>query len=151
MFQRYQVASYNKQASQNVTFMCLARNILIKEKTECLLLRNKEIEFQEAKLFRSYLYRNNVLKEYYEIVDEARPLSGFFPYRCWFVYRNAYSNHETISNLPSFRAIWAFHNQRWKNKLLHATLYFLIFLLLFFYFFYFFIHLFISTHSQIYT
>ena len=23
--------------------------------------------------------RNTILKEYYEIVDEARPLSGFFP------------------------------------------------------------------------
>ena len=34
------------------------------------------------------------LKQYYEIVNEARPLSEFFPTDADFVYRNA-SNHET--------------------------------------------------------
>ena len=32
----------------------------------------------------------NRLKEYYEIVDEARPLSGFFPTHADFFYRNAF-------------------------------------------------------------
>ena len=34
------------------------------------------------------------LKEYYEIVDEARPLSGFFPTHADFL-RKCISNHET--------------------------------------------------------
>ena len=35
------------------------------------------------------------LKEYYEIVDEARPLSGFFPTHADFFLRKCISNHET--------------------------------------------------------
>ena len=35
------------------------------------------------------------LKEYYEIVEEARPLSGFFPHTCWFFVQKCISNHET--------------------------------------------------------
>ena len=34
------------------------------------------------------------LKEYYEIVDEAHPLSGFFPTHADFFYGNAFL-HET--------------------------------------------------------
>ena len=36
----------------------------------------------------------NKLKEYYEIVDEARPLSGFFPTHANF-FTECISNHET--------------------------------------------------------
>ena len=32
------------------------------------------------------------LKEYYEIVDEARPLSGFVPTHADFFYRNAFQS-----------------------------------------------------------
>ena len=46
------------------------------------------------------------LKEYYEIVNEARPLSGFFSHGCWFFYRNAFLIMKP-SKLPSFRAIRA--------------------------------------------
>ena len=35
------------------------------------------------------------LKEYYEIVDEARPLSGFFPTHADFITEMHISNHET--------------------------------------------------------
>ena len=30
------------------------------------------------------------LKEYYEIVEKSRPLSGFFSHTCWFFYGNAF-------------------------------------------------------------
>ena len=36
-----------------------------------------------------------LLKEYYEIVDEARPQSGFFSHTFWFFLRKFISNHET--------------------------------------------------------
>ena len=36
-----------------------------------------------------------VLKEYYEIVDEARPLSGFVPKHADFILQKYISNHET--------------------------------------------------------
>ena len=36
-----------------------------------------------------------ILKEYYEIVDEARPLSGFFPAHADFFLQKCISNHET--------------------------------------------------------
>ena len=39
------------------------------------------------------------LKEYYEIMDEARPLSGFFPTHADFFMK--------LSNPPNFRAIRA--------------------------------------------
>ena len=42
-----------------------------------------------------------MLKEYYEIVDEARPLSGFFPTHADFFYENAFL-HMKLSNPPSF-------------------------------------------------
>ena len=48
---------------------------------------------------------NGLLKEYYEIVDEARPLSGFFPHMLFF-YGNAFIIMK-LSKLPSFRAIRA--------------------------------------------
>ena len=50
----------------------------------------------------------SVLKEYYEIVGESRPLSGFFPTHagCWVFYRNAFLIMK-LSNPPSFRAIRA--------------------------------------------
>ena len=35
------------------------------------------------------------LKEYYEIVDEARPLSGFSPHMLIFFYGNAFLIDET--------------------------------------------------------
>ena len=41
------------------------------------------------------LYAWPVLKEYYEIVDEARPRSGFFLHTCWFFLQKCISNHET--------------------------------------------------------
>ena len=44
------------------------------------------------------------LKEYYEIVDEARPVSGLFPTYADFVYRNAFLIMK-VSKLPSFRVI----------------------------------------------
>ena len=43
-----------------------------------------------------------ILKEYYEIVDESRPLSGFVPTHADFILQKCISNHETISNPPSF-------------------------------------------------
>ena len=46
------------------------------------------------------------LKEYYEIVDEARPLSGFFPTHADFFYGNSFLIMK-LSKLPSFRAIRA--------------------------------------------
>ena len=47
-----------------------------------------------------------VLKEYYEIVDEACPLSGFFPHILIFFYGNAFLIMK-LSKLPSFRVIRA--------------------------------------------
>ena len=47
------------------------------------------------------------LKEYYEIVGESRPLSGFFPTHAYFFNGKCISKHETISNPPSFREIRA--------------------------------------------
>ena len=49
--------------------------------------------------FHSVLYLN--LKEYYEIVDESRPLSAFFPTHADFFYRNAFLLMK-LSNPPSF-------------------------------------------------
>ena len=46
------------------------------------------------------------LKEYYEIIDEARPLSWFFPTHADFVYGNTFLIMK-LSNPPSFRAIRA--------------------------------------------
>ena len=46
------------------------------------------------------------LKEYYEIVDESRPLSGFFPTHADFFYRKAFIIMK-LSNPPNFRAIRA--------------------------------------------
>ena len=46
------------------------------------------------------------LNEYYEIVGESRPLSGFFPTHADFCIHKCISNHET-SNPPSFRVIRA--------------------------------------------
>ena len=71
-----------------------------------------------------------MLKEYYEIVNKARPLSGF-------VSADAdlfcISNHETkqSSKFQSDPSSKLLHNRRSKNKLLHATVYFLTSLLLF--------------------
>ena len=42
------------------------------------------------------------LKEYYEIVDEARPQSGFFPTHADFFYGNAYIMK--LSNPPKFQS-----------------------------------------------
>ena len=36
-----------------------------------------------------------VLKEYYEIINEARPLSGFFPKDADFLLQKCISDHET--------------------------------------------------------
>ena len=47
-----------------------------------------------------------VLMEYYEIVDEARPLSGFFPTNADFVYRNTFIIMK-LSKPPSVRVILA--------------------------------------------
>ena len=47
-----------------------------------------------------------ILNEYYEIVDEARPLSGFVSTHADFLYRNAFLIVK-ISNPPSLRAIRA--------------------------------------------
>ena len=44
-----------------------------------------------------------MLKEYYEIVDKARPLSGFFPHNADFCTEMHFYNRETISKLPSFK------------------------------------------------
>ena len=46
------------------------------------------------------------LKKYYEIVNIARPLSVFFSPQMLIFYRNAFLIMK-LSNLPSFRAIWA--------------------------------------------
>ena len=46
------------------------------------------------------------LKEYYEIVNEARPLSMEFIPKDDFIYRNAILRMK-LSNLPSFRTIRA--------------------------------------------
>ena len=50
--------------------------------------------------------REKVLKEYYEIVGESRPLSAFSPKHADFFYRNAFLIMK-LSNPPSFRAIRA--------------------------------------------
>ena len=56
--------------------------------------------------------------EYYEIVDEARPLSGFFPYKCWFVYRNAFLIMK-LSKPPKFQSEALIASQlTFENKLL---------------------------------
>ena len=55
---------------------------------------------------RRQQWLNLALKEYYEIVDEARPLSGFFPTHAGFFYGNAFLIMK-LSNPPSFRAIRA--------------------------------------------
>ena len=47
-----------------------------------------------------------LLKEYYEIVDEACPLSGFVHTHADFVYGNAFISMK-LSKLPSFRPIRA--------------------------------------------
>ena len=49
------------------------------------------------------------LKEYYEIVGEGRPLSGFFPHTCWFFLQKCISNHEIkqASKFQKFRMIRA--------------------------------------------
>ena len=47
------------------------------------------------------------LKVYYEIVGESRPLSGFFSPNMLICLQKCISNHETISNPPSFSAIRA--------------------------------------------
>ena len=69
------------------------------------------------------------LKEYYEIVDEARPLSGFFPTHAG----NAFLIMK-LSNPASFEAIRAqlLHNRRLKYKLLTFNILFFTFLLVFF-------------------
>ena len=46
-------------------------------------------------------YTYYLLKEYYEIVDEARPLSGFFYTHADFFYRNAF----LIMKLSKLRAL----------------------------------------------
>ena len=50
---------------------------------------------------RPVIGNNTNLKEYYEIVGESRPLSGFFSHTCVFVYRNAFLLMK-LSNPPSF-------------------------------------------------
>ena len=49
---------------------------------------------------------SKLLKEYYEIVDEARPLSGYIPTHADFFYRNAFLIMK-LSKLQSFRVIRA--------------------------------------------
>ena len=49
---------------------------------------------------------SNQLKEYYEIVNEARPLSGFVPTDADFFGRNGFLIMK-LSKLPIFRAIQA--------------------------------------------
>ena len=56
------------------------------------------------------------LKEYYEIVDEARPLSGFFPQTYWFFLQKCISNHET-KQASKFQS----HNIPLKSPLLGYT------------------------------
>ena len=46
------------------------------------------------------------LNEYYEMVGDSRPLSGFLPTHADLFYRNAFIIME-LSNPPSFRAIRA--------------------------------------------
>ena len=46
------------------------------------------------------------LKEYYEIIDEAHPLSGFFPTHGDFVYRNTFLIMK-LGKPPSFIVIRA--------------------------------------------
>ena len=51
--------------------------------------------------------KHHLLKKYYEIVNEARPLLGFFSHKnADFVYRNTFIIIK-LSNLPSFRSIRA--------------------------------------------
>ena len=76
------------------------------------------------------------LKEYYEIVGEARPLSGFFLHTCLFCYTNAFIINVImkLSKFPVFRVIRALiasqsHNRRLKKEgknLLNSTVYFLL-------------------------
>ena len=64
-----------------------------------------------------------MLKEYYEIVDEARPLSGFSP-RMLICLQKCISNHKT-KQASKFQSD-PLHNRRLKNKLLNLTVYFLL-------------------------
>ena len=73
-------------------------------------------------------YSRSNLKEYYEVVDEARPLSGIFPTHADFFLRKCISNHETkqASKFQSDPSPKLLHNRRLKNKLLNSTVYFLL-------------------------
>ena len=45
-----------------------------------------------------------MLKEYYEIVDEARPLSGFFSPHMLILLRKCISNHEPNKQASKFQS-----------------------------------------------
>ena len=66
----------------------------------CLRLLFKQKQLKKKKT-------NYALKEYYEIVKEARPFINILPNKCRFLLQLCISTQETISNLQSFRAIRA--------------------------------------------
>ena len=68
-----------------------------------IMLTNPYLNNQ-YQLFSSFLQL--ILKEYYDIVNEARHLSGFFPTHADLFYRNAFIIMK-LRHLPSFRAIRA--------------------------------------------
>ena len=54
--------------------------------TQNVTSHNKNLYYDHFDIFAAYLTRSYIsLKEYYEIVDEARPLSGFFPTHADFI------------------------------------------------------------------
>ena len=67
------------------------------------------------------------MKEYYEIVNEAR---NFLPTDADFVYRNAFLIRK-LNNLQSYPSSNCFVVDVWKNQMMHASFNFLTFLFLF--------------------
>ena len=78
--------------------------------------------------FAHHLLTLFILKEYYEIVDEACPLSGFFSNTCWFFLQKCISNHETkqASKFQSDLSSNCFTINVWNILLTFSSVYFLI-------------------------
>ena len=53
---------------------------------QTLRARRSSTAVHSTKNWNRQTYTMDTLKEYYEIVDEALPLSGFFPHTCSFFF-----------------------------------------------------------------
>ena len=82
--------------------------------------------------------RSNLwLKEYYVIIGESHPLSGFFSHTCWLFLQKCIANHETkqASKFQSDPSSNCFTIDVWTIKCYKSTFYFLLFFFFFFFFF----------------